>query len=258
MRSNLWYGWVRDLPDHRDLLYSQFRRQRKTLPPRVDLRESGGLFPIYDQGELGSCTGNAIAKAITFDFFKQKAKTPVDPSRLFIYYNERVMLGTVAVDSGAQIRDGVKSVAKWGVCDELTWPYDIGQFATTPPEAAYAQALNHQAVTYHRLLNNLREMQDCLAQGFPFVFGFAVYESFESDQVALTGMMPMPGPNEIMVGGHAVLCIGYDNARKVFIVQNSWGDSWGDRGFFYMPYDYMTNPMMADDRWVITSMEDSA
>jgi C1A family cysteine protease len=216
------------------------------------------LFPLYDQGPLGSCTGQAIAKAITFNFFKQQAPTPVDPSRLFIYYNERVIGGTVNEDSGAQIRDGIKSVVKLGVCSEELWPYDITRFAERPPQAAFDQAANHQALAYNRIPCALREMQDCLARGYPFVFGFSVYESFESDEVANTGRMSLPTQNDRVVGGHAVLCVGYDTVQQVFIVQNSWGDDWGDKGFFYMPFDYMLNANLADDRWVVTLMEDSA
>jgi C1A family cysteine protease len=125
------YGWIPDLPDHRDHLYAAPPPRLTALPPSTDLRPQ--CPPVYDQGQLGSCTANAIAGAIEFDQMKQ-GQTPFVPSRLFIYYNERDIEGTVGSDSGAQIRDGIKSVAQQGVCPEPEWPYDITKFTEKPPD----------------------------------------------------------------------------------------------------------------------------
>ncbi|HVJ40570.1 MAG TPA: C1 family peptidase [Dongiaceae bacterium] len=248
------YGWQPDLPDRRDHLYAAPTPVLMALPPRMDLRRQ---FPaVYDQGQLGSCTGNAIAGAFEFGRLKQKiGRRDYVPSRLFIYYNERVIEGTVNSDNGAQIRDGIKSVAQQGVCSETTWPYDISQFAVKPPPPAYAEAEKSQAVAYSRVARSLPQMKGCLASGFPFVFGFTVYESFESPTVAKSGVVEMPKPKEQVVGGHAVVAVGYDDTTQRFIVRNSWGKKWGLRGYFTMPYLYLVDENLADDFWTIRSVE---
>jgi C1A family cysteine protease len=254
------YGWIPDLPDHRDHRYASAIQGllAPILPPHVDLRP---VCPaIYDQGQLGSCTSNAIAAALEFEQMKQFSPTdppnrgcnpPFTPSRLFIYYNERVMEGTVDSDAGAMIRDGIKSVATEGDCPETQWPYDISQFTIKPPRKCYRTALKYKVVEYQRVSQDLADMRDCLAAGYPFVFGFTVYQSFESAAVARTGKVPMPKWFERAVGGHAVTAVGYDDPSKRFIVRNSWGDGWGDKGYCTMPYDYLTNSHLADDLWTI-------
>jgi C1A family cysteine protease len=159
------------------------------------------------------------------------------------------MEGTVGTDAGAQIRDGIKSVAQLGVPPETDWPYDIEKFAQKPPQPAYTDALHDRAVSYSRLVQTLSQMKGCLASGFPFVFGFTVYESFESQEVAASGVVPMPKPAEQVLGGHAVMAVGYDDPSGVFIVRNSWGPAWGQAGYFTMPYAYLTNPDLASDFW---------
>jgi C1A family cysteine protease len=211
--------------------------------------------PVYDQGQLGSCTANAIAGAIQFNRRKQKLKPDFVPSRLFIYYNERVMEHSVQSDNGAQIRDGIKSVAKQGDCPETDWPYDPSKFATKPSATAYKDALKYQALQYQRVPQVLNQLKGCLASGYPFVFGFSVYDAFESDVVAKTGVLTMPGPKEKLLGGHAVLAVGYDDTKQVFIVRNSWGSSWGIKGYFTMPYAYLTDSNLADDIWTIRLIE---
>jgi C1A family cysteine protease len=250
-RVNAWYGWIPDRPDQRDRLYAAIAAPPRRLPAQVDLR--AGCSPVEDQGELGSCTANALVGGL--EFLEKKAGQPVtDLSRLFVYYNERVMEGTVNEDAGAMLRDGVKSLVKQGVCTEMIWPYVISKFAVKPPAACYRQALTHQVLSYHRILS-LREMRQCLAEGYPFVFGFTVYESFESDAVARTGRVRLPKPAERALGGHAVLAVGYDDAKKRFTVRNSWGADWGLAGYFTMPYGYLSNRDLADDFWTLRAME---
>ena len=242
------YGWIPDLPDERDHLYSAPPAYLSALPPFIDLR---ALCPaVYDQGMLGSCTANAIGAAIEFDRLKQSLADFV-PSRLFIYYNERVIEGTVNLDSGAMIRDGIKSVASQGVCPEPEWPYVIELFAEKPSAMAYTDAKSDRAVSYQSLIQDLNQMRGCLASGYPFIFGFTVYESFESPAVAQTGHVPMPGPSERPVGGHAVLAVGYDDASQTFLVRNSWGTGWGMAGYFAMPYTYLIQPGLSEDLWTI-------
>ena len=252
------YGWLPDIPDHRDHLYAAPMARLKTLPTRVDLR-SNCPAEVYDQGQLGSCTANAIAGAIEFDLKNQPQNTPRDvftPSRLFIYYNERVIEGTVQSDSGAMIRDGIKSCAAQGAPHEQIWPYDIANFAQPPPQAATDDGLKHLIISYQRLVQSLDQMKGCLASGYPFVFGFTVYESFESQDVANSGVVPMPAPNEQTLGGHAVLAVGFDDPSQRFIVRNSWGSGWGTGGYFTIPYAYLTDSNLADDLWTIRMVQD--
>jgi C1A family cysteine protease len=242
-------GWIRDLPDQRDHLYAAPAASLANLPASADLRPQ--CPPVYDQGQLGSCTANAIGAAIQFDQMKQQIPNPFAPSRLFIYYNERVIEHTVESDSGAQIRDGIKSVNKQGVCPETEWPYNIADFAKKPSRTCYDDARQHRAVSYQRLVQNLNQMKGCLASGYPFVLGISVYESFESPDVARSGHVPMPSPAEKMLGGHAVLAVGYDDANGWFILRNSWGAGWGMEGYFTLPYVYLLDANLASDFWTI-------
>lgn len=241
------YGWLPDIPDNRDMLYRALPKPTVTLPAKVDLRPL--CSPVENQEELGSCTANALAGAL--EYLMNRGKAPfADMSRLFIYYNERVIEGTVKADAGAMIRDGIKTLVKQGACTEKKWPYVITKFAMKPPKACYTEALNYQILTYSRI-NTLDEMRACLAEGYPVVFGFSVYDGFESQRVAKTGVLDMPTKGEKMLGGHAVLAVGYDDAIKRIIVRNSWGTGWGMNGYFTMPYDYVANRNLADDLWTI-------
>jgi C1A family cysteine protease len=246
------YGWIRDIPDQRDHLYAAPLRALKALPPSVDLRNQ--CPPVYDQGQLGSCTGNGIAAAVQFDRKKQKFPPDFIPSRLFIYYNERVIEHTVNSDSGAMIRDGIKSVAHEGVCPETEWPYHITKFAEKPSPSCYKDALKYKAVQYERMVQSVSQLKGCLASGYPFVFGFTVYDSFEGNKVAQTGVVPMPAPKEKVLGGHCVVAVGYDDSKQRFIVRNSWGTTWGIQGYCTMPYAYLTDSNLASDFWTIRVM----
>ncbi len=237
-------GWRPDKPDQRDHIFFTPFHLFQQLPTSVDLRPL--CPPIYDQGNLGSCTANAIAAALEFDAQKQ-GELPVTPSRLFVYWNERDKEGTVASDAGASIRDGIKSVNAQGACAESEWPYDIAQFTVQPPATCYADALKHRSLSYQRITRNLAQMKACLATGYPFIVGFSVYESFESDAVARTGIMPMPGHREQL--------LGYHDAGQEFICRNSWGSSWGDHGYFYMPYAYLLSSSLSSDFWAIRTVE---
>ena len=244
------YGWIPDRPDQRDLLFSAPPVYLlKELPPKVDLRPQ--CPPIYDQGQLGSCTANAIAGAIQFDQMVEHLREVFIPSRLFIYYNERAIEGTVSSDSGAMIRDGMKSVAKQGVCPESLWPYDIDRFRLKPSQTCYSAAARHTAVNYLRLMPMLGQLKGCLASGYPFVFGFTVYESFESSTVARTGKALMPSTNERVLGGHAVCAVGYNDVDRTFLCRNSWGSGWGMKGYFTMPYAYLQDSDLSADFWTI-------
>jgi C1A family cysteine protease len=247
------YGWLPDLPDHRDKLFGAVHAPAARLPRRVDLRAL--CSPIEDQGSLGSCTGNALAGAVEFLERKDGVDPLVDVSRLFIYYNERVIEHTMTEDSGAMIRDGIKTLVKQGVCSERCWPYVIARFARKPSARCYKEARDHQVTAYARI-ESLDDMRACLADGFPFVFGFSVYESFESATVARTGVAPMPRRSEKLLGGHAVLAVGYDDVKRRFLVRNSWGTRWGMKGYFTLPYEYLADRNLSDDLWTIRRQEE--
>jgi C1A family cysteine protease len=241
------YGWVPDIPDQRDYLFSAVRKVPAKLPAKVDLRPL--CSKVEDQGQLGSCTANALAGAI--EFLERKDKVPyLDFSRLFIYYNERALEHTINSDSGAMIRDGIKTLTKQGACSEKRWPYEVSKFKSKPGPDCYQEALQHQITSYRRILT-LDQMRTCLAEGFPFVFGFTVYESFETQEVARTGFVTMPNPQEQVLGGHAVLAVGYDESSQRFLVRNSWGTAWGQKGYFTLPYKYLGNRNLSDDFWTI-------
>lgn len=246
-RSMAWYGWLPDLPDHRDITYSLRRLTRQALPRRVDLR--GGCSAVENQGALGSCTANALVGALEFLEIKD-GKPATDLSRLFVYYNERVIEGTVSQDSGAMLRDGIKTLVRQGVCSEKLWPYVIRRFAVRPGSACYSAAARHRIIAYQRL-QTLLDMRNCLASGYPFVFGFTVYQSFESAAVAKSGRVDLPARGETVLGGHAVCAVGYDDGAKRFICRNSWGADWGLQGYFSMPYAYLEDRNLSDDFWTV-------
>ena len=249
------YHWVRDPVDTRDHIYQI--APLTVNPPSVDLRQY--CSAIEDQGNLGSCTGNAIAGQIELIQRKANPAKGRDVSRLFIYYQERVIEGTVRWDTGAFIRDGIKACYTYGAPLESLWPYTISKFATKPSTTAYSDALNRKVTGYQRC-TNFAAVKNALAAGNPVTIGFDVYESFESDIVNNTGVMPYPDTRtEQYLGGHAVCIVGYfDNFRSTgkgyFVVRNSWGTSWGDHGYFYMPYEVIQNVNMSADFWLISAV----
>ena len=240
------YGWKPDLPDHRDFRYSISAPIE--LPESVDL--STKCSPVEDQKSVGSCTGNALVANLEYLEMTTNPTSYVDLSRLFVYYNERVIEGTVDFDSGAMLRDGIKSLVSDGVCSESLWPYDPNIFMIRPTDQCYQEAQSRKISAYFRL-NSLNDMLRCLADGYPFVFGFSVYDYFESAEMARTGKLRMPTPDEGMLGGHAVLGCGFDQSTRMILVRNSWNVAWGLRGYFWMPFEYVENRDLSDDFWTI-------
>jgi C1A family cysteine protease len=249
-KNQIKLGWKPDFADRRDKIMSFKVVNLATLPPKVDLREN--CSTVENQSTLGSCTSNAAAGALEYLEFKDGVALPTfeNFSRLFIYYNTRDIQGTVANDSGGTLRDTMKALAAFGACDELLWGYDVPKFTIKPGESCYTDAANHKITEYHRL-ETFPDCLACLAEGFPFVFGFMLYDSFMSEAVARTGIASLPGPNDICQGGHAVCAVGYDMENKTVLVRNSWGEHWGQGGYFTMPFEYISNPVLAQDFWTI-------
>ena len=213
------------------------------LPALVDIRSK--CPPVYDQSTLGSCTANAgVAARVMLD------NLTVDLSRLDLYYYERLIENTVNEDSGANMRDIGNALATYGVCEEKLFPYDITKFTNKPTDADNTNGATYKIKSYYSV-KTIDDIKNVLAvKQHPVLIGIAVYASFESESVAKTGIVPLPKKNEQMLGGHAVLVVGYDNKKKCLIVRNSWGAGWGDKGYFYLPYTYVTKGF-AYDFWVL-------
>ncbi|GAB4358219.1 MAG: hypothetical protein Fur0042_27670 [Cyanophyceae cyanobacterium] len=224
------------------------------LPPKVDLRPY--LTPVEDQSAANSCTANAIAGAYEY-LAKRALGNAGDISRLFIYYNARKEDG-IKGDQGSTIVGSINTLQKYGACTEVTWPYELTGLNRKPPSTAYEEALWFLVDEARELEVNLETFKHCLAEGFPFVFGLRLFKSF--DQARRNGRVPMPDPNteagRTSHGNHAMLCVGYSDHNQCFIVRNSWGEDWGDRGYCYIPYGYLSNPEYCWDCWSIRSVSD--
>lgn len=219
------------------------------LPSTVSLRDY--MPRVYDQKTLGSCTANALAAAYEYDMNQRHR---FEPSRLFIYYNERNMEHTSGVDSGARIVDGISSLKTTGVCRETDWPYDCEKFAEKPPEFCYADALLHRALKEYKV-GGIESMKRSLCAGYPVVFGVMVYESFER---ASDGNVPMPDTDtEKLLGGHAILATGYNEYSERIEFRNSWGEMWGMGGYGTLPYTYVENSKLCNSFWVIKAVTDA-
>jgi C1A family cysteine protease len=244
-------GWIPDRPDQRDHQFAPRLDIRVQLPASVDLRPN--LPPVWDQGDVGSCVGHGVAAA---HYVAQKlsgAKVPMLPSRLFIYYNGRAIDGTINQDAGTYIRSAVKGIAKLGVAEERLWKYNVNNWPNKPVQVAYINAMKHQALTYQRVDNaNLYALRAALASGMVVPFGATLYDSFYKP---VDSVIPMPLLTEQSIGGHCMAIVGYDDAKQLFLVRNSWGKSWCNGGCHWMPYAYITSRNLCDDFWVLKTVE---
>lgn len=241
------YGAKRDLADYRDQMLP-IRKRAAMLPSVVDLRKFAG--PIKDQGNEGSCTGHAGASLVEWEWRSYKNQEPILAPQ-FLYVNELVREGNFPEDDGAMPRTICQSLSIEGICEAALEPYVAGAIKM-PTEAQKSNALKYKLGGYHRLAG----LADCLSvlgdkTPWPVLVSFAVYDSFESPKVAKTGIMPVPKDYELLLGGHEVLCLGYDMGKKHLIIQNSWGEKWGDKGYFYMPFAVANNPDLVSDLWTI-------
>ncbi len=246
---NRLYSRIKDSLDTRDFLYDA--SNRIAIPDVFDMRPK--CSPVKDQGQEGSCTGHAAVAACEY-VENVEGEVFISLSDQFAYYNERLLEGDTDQDAGGEIRDVIKSVVEFGICEENLWPYIEAKFAVKPSLEAYSNALTHKALMYHRVAQTENDMLHRLASGFPIVVGINVYDSFESDEVAKTGIVPMPCIGENNLGGHAVLVVGYDRNARTFLMRNSWSANWGMEGYFTIPFDYLLNPDLAEDFWTITKV----
>jgi C1A family cysteine protease len=243
------YRW--DAPDYRDAAFrfaAVQPRLKAALPASIDLRPQ--CPPVWDQGDLGSCTAHAVCAALAFDRKKQ-GLTEWDISRLYEYYFTRVLAGDVSYDGGGSLRQACKTAATYGYIPETEWPYDVSQFKRRPPQKLANEGRTRAAIQYMAVTQKLASLQGALARGFIVPFGISIFDSFEGDKVAKTGVVPMPGPGESNQGGHAIDLVGYSNSTGRFRFRNSWGTDWGQKGYGELPYAYVTSAGLASDFWSI-------
>jgi C1A family cysteine protease len=221
----------------------------RQLPAVVDLRRH--CPPVYDQRHLNSCSANALAGAMRFDEIKAGRLDVPEPSRLFIYFNERVLARAVEQDVPVSLRYGYRTVAKHGVCPEPMWPYDPRRFRRRPTPECYRSAMRHVAIEYYRIRRAVSHLRACLADHFPFVFALGVHRSMTRHPIAHTGVVTMPKRGDALLGGHAVLAVGYRHATRQFIFRNSWGPAWGDHGYGYLPYEFVAACALTWDFWTM-------
>ena len=247
------YTWKSDIPDKRDKYakYTDFTVDLE-VPSIIDLREN--CPPIVDQGNLGSSTANSILFLYRYREMLKKELCTFMPSTLFLYYNSRIKDECIDQDNGSSIRDGLKCLNKLGVCSEKMWEYDISKFTDKPSDECYVFASLHKSIKYFKLNQDLALFKTCLINGFPFIFGLTLYESFDSDKTKTTGLIDLPNINEKVIGAHTMAVIGYDDKKKHFIIRNSWGNKWGDKGYCYLPYDYIMDKDLATDFWILDTL----
>lgn len=266
-RSQGWYGWRRDTPDYRDKVAAAPSFQAAAAQPRKGFVLPSTLPGIRDQGDQGSCTGHAIrGHAMSVKTFGGQPLVELSPA--FAYWNARRLEGATRYDAGAEIRDVVKGLVKWGICTESAMRYSPRVYNKAPSTAAYLGALRDMAVEYRRVPQTLVSLKQAILGGAGFVYGFSVYENFETDEVAATGMCGMPNGSD--TGGHAVWAVGYDDDLKFpgvarpggILSANSWNTDWGcahpafskspkSRGYFWLPYAYVLDQSLAADFWQI-------
>jgi C1A family cysteine protease len=243
------HGTGRDRASTLDWKYRPDQSATRRLPPAVDLRRH--CPPIYDQLHLNSCSANALAAALRFDEIKEGHVRNPPPSRLFIYFNERLVAGVADQNTPVSLRDGYRTIAKFGACAERMWPYDVRRFKRKPPPSCYEAARRCVAIEYYRIRRTVSDLRACLAQRYPFVFAIAVHRSMLSRAVRRTGVLPVPTRRDAFVGGHAVLAVGYQASTRRFIFRNSWGRCWGDRGYGYMPFEFIASAALTWDFWTM-------
>ena len=254
------YAIVKDKVDKRDHKVHKSKRFSLINPAEVPVTFNTVKWcsPVEDQGELGACSMHAFACALELLENKQNEFLDngqfVRVSRLMGYYNERLLEGDIDDDGGAELRDGIATLAKYGICKEDIWPYDIAKFKLQPPLEAYVDGLNRRITSYARVdTTNNAQVEQVIASGYPIVIGIQIYDSFETEEVARTGVVSLPLANEKCLGGHAVTIVAYDRTTQRYLVRNSWGPNWGFGGYFTIPYAYINNPNLCGDAWVINN-----
>lgn len=242
------YGCRPDLRDARDYLW--LPSPDDILPDRVNLSQY--MPGVLDQGQSGSCTAHGVTEALRF-IIKKSGNPDRSLARLQLYYDSRALEGVADVDAGAEIRDVIKCARTIGVAHEAFWPFVLDKLTTKPPANVYEDALTFEAITYQRVTVDPNHVKAAIATGYPVVIGLTLYDSFEGDDVAKTGVVPMPNlQTESPAGGHCMLAYGYGDHPGYFTVRNSWGPQWGDKGDCYIPESLIGTSLYGADYWRIT------
>jgi C1A family cysteine protease len=244
------YGCLKDKYDNRDFVYGLF----KALPAPPSSVDISNLMPeIWDQGSLNCCVGEGPTAA--YSWVVNKLKLPYTPySVLFTYYNARKIYGNTGEDSGSTIRDGIKGLVTYGASIQSLWDFNPNNVIVEPSKAAYVDAKQHLVTKYESIAQDETLIKQVLAFEGPIVLGISIYGSFETDEVAKTGIVPMPKDGEKLFGRHCVVLVGYDDDKKLFKLRNSWSKNWGDGGYFYLPYEYILDSYLAQDFWLISEV----
>lgn len=242
-------GWKPPLPNAHKRWFEDHCQLVKATPPSIDMESL--CPPVYDQGNLGSCTANSTGGMAEFLVMKLGLWNFM-PARLALYYWTRLGEGDPTQDNGASVQDAAATLNTWGVPNESLWWYNTAKFAVKPNHNVVNDASKHKCAAPMAISQDANSLKNCLAMGYPFVFGFTVYSSFEN--IGSDGIMPMPKSTESILGGHAVMAVGYDDSTQYFKVRNSWGASWGKNGYFFMPYTYILNNNYASDFWTCHSV----
>lgn len=205
---------------------------------------------IYDQGSIGSCVANAASWALKYN------KPTLSPSRLYLYYYARLFDfqqgdNKPNIDDGTTIQQGFRVLNKKGVCTETLYPYIVSKQGQQPPSSLDKGALFNRVIQYAPVSQEINYMKNLLKMGYPFVFGILVYQSFMTNTVTRTGIVPMPTSGERILGGHAICAVGYDDTTQMIKFANSWGRGWGNRGYGYIPYAYILNGSLCGDCWTM-------
>ena len=226
----------------------------------VDLRNNYNE-EVYNQLNLNSSTANAVAFCFHYDQIKNYNKSVIKPSRLFIYYNERQSLnnqnenenedGNNLNSISVEIFDSINVLYNLGVCPECMYIYEEKNFNNKPDVECYKEALNNKLIVYNAIDQNLHQLKAALIEGYPVLCGVNIYSNFETDDVKETGNIKLPNDEDNLVGGLAITLVGFDEGDKVFIAKNSWGAEWGDNGYCYIPYNYILDPKLSSDFWII-------
>jgi len=246
-------GCLRGPEDPRDyLMLCGSHLGAASLPTKVDLRYL--CSPVENQRELSSCTANACVGALEM-LEKQQGIPQEDLSRLYVYWNTRILDGSVDKDQGAYLSTSMRAIQKHGACLESMWPYDPTEVFSRPHDQCYADGALRQTLEYARVSQGYG-IKAALAEGFSVVFGMMLRTSFS--KVNKTGQVPIPKKREKSTGGHAMLIVGYNMRKSTYIVRNSWGAHWGHHGYCYVPFQMVDDPRMSWDFWVARKIEEPA
>ena len=253
-KQNRILNWKKGPEDSRDFKSIRRLAAPKQLPNKFELDRK---IPIFDQGNIGSCVSNSACSCFRYEVAQITDNFDFEPSRLFEYYNARLLQGWQNEDSGAYIRDGFKALNKYGLAHEDLWPYQdtLSALVKKPTENVYQDGLKNLAIKYATVPQNIQAIKETLISGAAISFGFNVYSSFWGSWSNTTGIMPIPKRGEYFEGGHAITAIGFDDSIQCFLIQNSWGTSWGKDGYFWMPYSFVINQNECDDFWCIEEIK---